>query len=406
MKKRAIAIFAALMAFTACTSQGINENAGTAESETTEAADTTVQTETSAEDTGEVTAPDEAVSSADVTEESSADEDLIEEFDLSVYDEILERTAHAIAAGSPDDAQDVWLMELLMYTEDDAASHICYAYADINKDGREELIICPSDIGNAAVGTGVYSIYACPEGSTVPCCLAEGWSRNRFYITTDGRIHNMGSSGAAYSGHCIYHISGDGASLECEDFYFTDFTDEAQTNIGVYHNTTGEWDKDVSELYLENADNFTMFEEGLEYMDFVTTPFTALVSEEWEKKADIQVAELESTDTLDAYDSFNTGITENGVQIAVSSDTDANIILVSLTMNDDLTFDAAEIYETDIHEGYPFVTTVSFPGSIPAYGLEVTDAFGTRFFSLDMSGFDGSVEIHEIKVNNVDHARG
>ena len=403
MKKRAIAVFAVLIALTGCTSQGINENAGISESETTEAADTTVQTETSAEDTGEVTAPDEA---ADVTEESSADEDMIEEFDLSVYDDVLERIAHTIAGGNPENTEENYLLEILMYDPQGAASTVGYAYADINSDGREELIICPSDNENTVTGTGVYSIYTCPEGSTVPCCLAEGWSRNRFYITTDGRIHNMGSSGAAYSGHCIYHISGDGASLECEDFYFTDFTDDAQTNIGVYHNTTGEWDKDVSELYLENADNFTMFEEGLEYMEFNITPFTSLVSEEWEKKANIEVTELESTDSLDAYDSFNTGITENGVQIAVSSDTDANVILVSLTMNDDLTFDASEIYETDIHEGYPFVTTVSFPGSIPAYGLEVTDAFGTRFFSLDMSGFDGSVEIHEIKVNNVDHARG
>ena len=404
MKKRAIAVFAALIALTGCTSQGINENAGTAESKMTEAADTTVQTETSAEDTGEVTAPDEAVSSAEVTEESSADEDLIEEFDLSVYDDVLERIAHTIADGNPENTEENYLLEILMYDPQGAASAVGYAYADINSDGREELIICPSDNENTVTGTGVYSIYTCPEGSTVPCGIAEGWSRNRFYITTDGRIHNMGSSGAAYSGHGIYHISGD--TLECEDFYFTDFTDEAQTVIGVYHNTTGEWDKDVSELYLENADNFTMFEEGLEYMDFVTTPFTSLVSEEWEKKANIEVTELESTDTLDAYDSFNTGITENGVQIAVSSDTDANVILVSLTMNDDLTFDAAEIYETDIYEGYPFVTTVSFPGSIPAYGLEVTDAFGTRFFSLDMSGFDGSIEIHEIKVNNVDHSRG
>lgn len=299
---------------------------------------------------------------------------------------------------SPGDSN--WIFEITTYNKP-AEEHCGYMYHDINGDGRQELIICSSDKEDG----NVFAVYTCNDGEITQ--IVDGWSRNRYSITTDGHILNSGSNGAAYSSFGVYRINDSCDNIECVDYYFTDSINGSDTEYGTYHNTSGKWDINDSELIKNSTDGF--FELGSEFTELELKPtlFTELVKAQSAKIAHLSIAGSEDIGTPADYTEFNTGITEYGVPILISSDKNANVILLSIQMSEDnYSFNVSELFEADITPEKPVLTTVSFPGSIPSYGIEVTDETGTRFYAIEMSGMDGSLLLTEIEVNNVDHARG
>ena len=317
----------------------------------------------------------------------------------AVYDDVLVGIANELL--DPDSSDSNWVFEVVTYNPP-AENNVGYLYKDINKDGTEELIICsaPEEYEN------VYAIYTCKNGKAVQ--ILDGWSRNTYGITEDGHIINVGSSGAAYAIFGVFHINDKNDDLECDDVYFTEYTDEAETKLGIYHNTEGIWDVASSELLYDNTDKWAELTDGYKTIPLQPTLFTSIVNEQRAKIAEIFLSGSEDIGEPEYFTEWNTGITENGVRVRIDSNTIAEVVLVGLEPADDYgySFNASELFDAQISPDKPVITTLDFPGSVPHYGLEVTDETGTRFYSIDMSGKDGSLELNKITVDNVEHGRG
>ncbi len=138
----------------------------------------------------------------------------------------------------------IGVREVMGYTEPETLlGTLGFSITDLSGDGIPELMIVNDD--EWLPSTQILAVYSCVEGT--PKLVFEGWARNRYHLMNDGRIYNEGSNGAAYSIFGIYELAEDGTKLLCSDYYFTYEKDETFTEIGIYHNTTGEWDKAVSE---------------------------------------------------------------------------------------------------------------------------------------------------------------
>lgn len=135
-----------------------------------------------------------------------------------------------------------------------------YTIADYSGDDIPELIIGSVFEGeNGSYINDIYALYTLVDGK--PKLVFEGWARNRYCILEDDTIYNAGSGGAMYSMFGTYSLSKDGQSLVCKDFYFTYEKNDDLTEFGFYHNTTGEWDKNVSEELDITEEEFWKFEE-------------------------------------------------------------------------------------------------------------------------------------------------
>ena len=78
-----------------------------------------------------------------------------------------------------------------------------FVYRDINADGTDELFILRNN--NALIDT-VIAGYTLVSG--YPIQLFSSWTRNRYYLRSDGSLYNTGSNGAAYTVHYIYDLIG------------------------------------------------------------------------------------------------------------------------------------------------------------------------------------------------------
>lgn len=406
--RTAILAIAAIMSicavFSGCGNIDFSPTAGNSQKEANSDAD--VSSDEAADKNEESQAERAADSTADEQKaESSAEdadskpEDAPAASDNSVYTPTLNDLASQLADPMIYTASN-WINELKSYSAP-AVDHAGYLFRDINGDGTDELIICSADDAYP----NIFAIYTQKDGKVYR--ILDGWSRNTYSITEDGKILNVGSSGAANSVFGVFHINESGDDIECEDLYFTDFIDESEGKIGTYHNTTGMWDVSASELVSENTDVFTEAVNKYTPVELVPTPFIDLAKEVVEKTAYLTISGSEDIGEPADYTEFNTGITENGVRIMLSADKTAEVILVSLELTESYdTFNANELFAAEITPDKPILATVEFPGSIPKYGVEVTDEAGTRFYSIDMSGYDGSIELNRIAVDNVDKARG
>lgn len=129
--------------------------------------------------------------------------------------------------------------------QDEALKHIGYAIEDISGDGVPELLVGLIEDTQDNMGVEVFAIYTCVEGK--PTFTLEGWSRNAYFLMYDNGLFNTGSGGAMYTMFGIYRLTEDGTALDCESYYFTQEKDESFEEILYFTNTTGEWDKNVSE---------------------------------------------------------------------------------------------------------------------------------------------------------------
>lgn len=133
---------------------------------------------------------------------------------------------------------------------DDIKADIGYTLLDINSDGVDELIFAEKN--DLQENNRILAIYTLKNNNLK--LLDEGWSRKRLYLLDDNSIYNSGSNGAAYSIWGIYKINDSADGLETIDFYFTEYND-SKNDLYWYHNTTGKYDKNVSECLSLASDN-------------------------------------------------------------------------------------------------------------------------------------------------------
>ena len=129
-------------------------------------------------------------------------------------------------------------------------SEIGYTLVDINSDGVDELIFAERYLYQDK--NRILAIYTLQNDR--PIILADGGFRCAFYLLNDNMIYNSGSNGASYTIWGLYKINSGNDALEATDFYFTEYND-SKNDWYWYHNTTGEYDKNVSECLSLASDN-------------------------------------------------------------------------------------------------------------------------------------------------------
>ena len=138
-----------------------------------------------------------------------------------------------------------------------------YAVIDVNGDRTPELLIgLVSDYEEGkAEGNILYALYT--YSGEKPVCVTESYVRDGYRWMGDGKFCYTGSSGAANSGFGMFNLPEGSTELSCEGFWFSDITEGTETEIGYYHNTSGNWNAGDSEELSVSNDEFWEMEEEL-----------------------------------------------------------------------------------------------------------------------------------------------
>ncbi len=130
--------------------------------------------------------------------------------------------------------------ESLSYADNpqDVLGRVGYELRDINHDHVDELLI--------GGGSVIDALYTIKDNEAV--LVEESWSRNMYSLMSDDTMFYQGSGGAAYTLFGIYRLERDSTELKAVDYYFSDYIDESQQEVGWYHNNTGSYEKDDSTL--------------------------------------------------------------------------------------------------------------------------------------------------------------
>ena len=277
---------------------------------------------------------------------------------------------------------------------------IGYAVKDVNGDGVPELLVgFDSDEGEANTVMAMYTAV-----DNAPKFVFEGWSRNTYHLLSDGMVFNQGSGGAMYSIFGVYDISEDGTSLECKDYYFTYEKDDSFEEIGCYHNTTGEWDKSVSEEISE--EDFWRISDELSARTISPyfTPFAEYAAEyeQAQVTAQWETVDFDCTNVCERYCAEGA---EDNVAVMFSSQSDiSDFKVLSLEFADadeygKVNYNKSAVYTLDeLPAGKYLAVNMIFNGDIPNNGIAYIDGMGIeRCFAVEISGEDGSVALLEIK---------
>lgn len=162
--------------------------------------------------------------------------------------------------GYSEDEGMIGAWEIASYTESgEALKSIGYAISDVSGDGIPELLICTVDSGDGVPvnGSEVLAVYTYVDGA--PRLTFEGWGRNCYYYMGGGRFYNSGSGGAAFYIFGAYTVSQDGTGLICDDLYYTYPHEDNYEDIGLYHNTSGDFeDPDTEELDMTDEEFYAI----------------------------------------------------------------------------------------------------------------------------------------------------
>ena len=151
------------------------------------------------------------------------------------------------------------IFEALLTLGDEGINAIEYVIKDINKDNVPELLIGSFDKHeNAYTNNDIYAIYSIINNKAE--FVVGGRSRSMYSLNEDGNLFYIGSNGAAYSIFGVYHISKDG-KVVCDDYYFTYPDDNDYSKIELYHNQTGEFQRESSEKLDIAYDDFWKLHE-------------------------------------------------------------------------------------------------------------------------------------------------
>lgn len=299
---------------------------------------------------------------------------------------------------------------------DEALSSLGYKIDDVNIDGIAELLICSAD-DDASEGTDIFAIYTC-IGET-PQLLRDSWYRNRYYLMDNGSFFYYGSGGAFYQQFGVYKIAENLNDLKCEKFYFSDIKEGEQV---FYTNTTGEDNPEVSVKL--NRDSFWAEYDKLiqKNVDIDLTPFSSFKASHAvdipgkelsyvtvgtaDKFVNLDVIENWDSNLTPPYEIFTADNSENSTMLAFMQNDGGRIRdfkLYSLEnvdfVNDKLVFDKKEIYRRDTLSSMdPLLVKLTLYGTTPSYAFSYVDEEGTKAFSLNLSGYDGSVITERIEL--------
>ncbi len=185
------------------------------------------------------------------TETPAAESAMPEEEVVKLYEQKLMEIRDYIRQGdTPEEIPEGYtgIREMMIYEEPEVLlDEIGYLMKDLSGDGQPELLIgTPVEVSEDTV-SNIFALYTVKDGAVQ--LVTEGWARSAWFLLQDGTFYNTGSNGAAYAVIGDYAISADGSKLEAKDFYFTyEKTAGNFDDIGVYHNTTGVYDKAQAEL--------------------------------------------------------------------------------------------------------------------------------------------------------------
>ena len=133
----------------------------------------------------------------------------------AVYDGMVEKCIWASLHTTPDD---IYLLEEKQISNvfrfGDSDSSFQFTCMDLDHDGDEELLVFQDSIENSQI----YAAYTITNGNLV--WLLNGGERNWYYLRSDGKIGNHGSSGAMYTTEATYIYKDNVLSLD--ECYFTD----------------------------------------------------------------------------------------------------------------------------------------------------------------------------------------
>ena len=288
----------------------------------------------------------------------------------------------------------------------EALDVIGYAVKDLSGDNIPEFIVGVIDEDNK--GSEILALYTVKDEK--PAFVFESMTRSAYFLMNDGNLFYQGSAGAAYSIFGSYAISENGAELICNDYWFTYEKDKTSYEIGYYHNTTGEYDKAVSEELNITEDEFFNKQSALIAKKTQTdlTPFSAVVEKQEEQTTDTKTSRVvamfaEDAEAFDEYAVFKVDESEYSTTILfIAEGTVTDFSFLSLSIKDvdengKATFDTESLYKLDtLTEEKPLEVTLTFYGDSPAYGISYKDAQGvTKNYTVTISGEDGSVILSE-----------
>jgi len=274
-----------------------------------------------------------------------------------------------------------------------------YILQDFSGDGIPELLIGAENNGM------IYALYTIADDAVH--LLAEGTYRNMYYLTEDGLFLNQGSGGAIYSIIGTYELKAGESTLTCRDFWFTHEMDGSYEDIRCWHNTTGEMDPAVSEELAMTLDEF--WEMEMDLLDKcvrldVTTFGEYGGAEKPAYPGNPTVSAVYGKDYTGEYDSFAADYTDYAVDVVFTTDgTVRNFKVLALTLKEitedgSMSFSFKDMYTYgELTPDKGLAVKMSLPETIPFYGISYTDGTDTeRVFSVNLSGFDGSVYLTEI----------
>ena len=332
-----------------------------------------------------------------------------EEFDFSVYDEVLEYTYRVLAGIDSRDALmehegTTWINDM-MYIENvyERLDSVGYLYKDVTGDNIPELIIsgAPSEYSQ---GTNIFNIFTVKEGN--PVLIDEGWSRSSIFLSDDGTIYTEGSSGAMNSCVGKYYLKSDGTK-EWVDFFFTEGDPNNDFELLQYHNKTGVWDTNSSELLDESNQDFWQNMSSLsDHIVFLESTLYTTLSDIYGEPVDcvLYIFEdeglstgIERYDTIDDPNSVDVRFVPMGT--AVYDFKFLGLSLTDVDENGNATYETTPILEIgDTDKFTPFIIEAAFPGTLPSYGFSYLDEFGNLHeFALIQSGKDGTICVSTIK---------
>ena len=184
-------------------------------------------------------------------------------FDVSVYDNVLNEVKRTLAlseeAVAPEGMEGIF--EFGQIYGDEALDLLGYKYQDVNGDNIPELLIGVSlNDAYPGVRNQIYLLYAVADGK--PQQILSSSARSSYSMLSDGTFAYFSSAGAAYSIFGEFALTKENA-LDCTNYYFTHEVDGDFENIGVYHNSTGNFDVVSSNLTELSLEEFAELEEEL-----------------------------------------------------------------------------------------------------------------------------------------------
>lgn len=191
------------------------------------------------------------------TDNSSAEVDETDEL-IDIYYNLIEEVSRIVYL----DAEPMWdelipMQGSIRFADEEAKDSVGFCFVDLDEDGKKEILIGDK-----------YTLYAIGSYSgTGPYVMAGAGYRSMLSIYENGLIVCEGSSGAACYSYDF--MSYDGVELVTDDFFYTDYDDEAEDDdyLAFYHNKTGEWTCDPSERITRDEFN-VMTDIGVERLDY------------------------------------------------------------------------------------------------------------------------------------------